>query len=67
MAVCGHPVSDAKNHDIPAPRAAKIFPRFTCKCGKSWTLARKDPPLLTKRNPPWRGGWMGFRLLSPSA
>jgi hypothetical protein len=22
--VCGHPVVDAKNHDIPAPRAAKM-------------------------------------------
>lgn len=31
--VCGHPVFDAKNHDIPAPRAAKMFPLMTCKCG----------------------------------
>jgi RNase P subunit RPR2 len=32
--VCGHPVFDAKNHDVPAPRAAKMFPTVTCKCGK---------------------------------
>jgi hypothetical protein len=32
--VCGHAVFDAKNHDIPAPRAAKMFPPVTCKCGK---------------------------------
>jgi hypothetical protein len=32
--VCGHPVFDAKSHDIPAPRAAKMFPSMTCKCGK---------------------------------
>ena len=32
--VCGHPVFDAKNHDVPAPRAAKMFPTMTCKCGK---------------------------------
>jgi RNase P subunit RPR2 len=32
--VCGYPVVSAKNHDIPAARAAKMFPVFTCKCGK---------------------------------
>ena len=32
--VCGHPVFDAKSHDIPALRAAKMFPIMTCKCGK---------------------------------
>ena len=32
--VCGHPIVAAKNHDIPAPRAAKMFPMFRCKCGK---------------------------------
>ena len=32
--VCGHPVFDPKNHDISAPRAAKMFPIMTCKCGK---------------------------------
>ena len=31
--VCGYPVFDAKNHDIPAPRAAKMFPLMTCQCG----------------------------------
>jgi hypothetical protein len=25
---------DAKNHDVPAARAATMFPRFTCRCGK---------------------------------
>ena len=33
--VCGHPMVAAKNHDIPAPRAAKMFPLMTCKCGKA--------------------------------
>ncbi len=32
--VCGHPVVSAKNHDVPALRAAKMFPRFHCDCGK---------------------------------
>jgi RNase P subunit RPR2 len=32
--VCGHPVVDAKNHNVPASRAAKMFPIMTCKCGK---------------------------------
>jgi hypothetical protein len=32
--VCGHPVFNAKNHDVPAPRAAKMFPAMICKCGK---------------------------------
>jgi hypothetical protein len=32
--VCGHPVFDAKKHDIPAPRAAKMFPITTSKCVK---------------------------------
>jgi hypothetical protein len=32
--VCGHPVFDAKNHDVPASRAAKMFPSMTCHCGK---------------------------------
>ena len=32
--VCGHPVVAAKDHDILAARAATMFPRFTCKCGK---------------------------------
>jgi hypothetical protein len=34
-AVCGYPVFDAKNHDIPAARAVKMFPVFPCKCGKA--------------------------------
>ncbi|HXX67427.1 MAG TPA: hypothetical protein VEK07_09615 [Polyangiaceae bacterium] len=33
-AVCGFPLIDPKSHDIPAPRAAKMFPRITCRCGK---------------------------------
>jgi hypothetical protein len=32
--VCGHPVFDAKNHDIRAVRAAEMFEAFRCKCGK---------------------------------
>jgi hypothetical protein len=32
--VCGHPVVAPKNHDIPAPRAARTFPLIICKCGK---------------------------------
>jgi hypothetical protein len=32
--VCGHRVFDPKNHGIAAPRAAKMFPSMTCKCGK---------------------------------
>ena len=32
--VCGHAVVAPKNHDIPAPRAAKMFPVIFCKCGK---------------------------------
>ncbi len=32
--VCGHPVFDAKNHDILAARAAKMFPIMICQCGK---------------------------------
>jgi hypothetical protein len=32
--VCGHPVFDPKNHDVPAARAAKMFEVFRCKCGK---------------------------------
>ncbi|MGH7434957.1 MAG: hypothetical protein ACRENE_04720 [Polyangiaceae bacterium] len=32
--VCGDPVFDAKNHDIPASRAAKMFPIVFCECGK---------------------------------
>ena len=32
--VCGHAVVAAKDHDILAARAATMFPRFTCKCGK---------------------------------
>jgi hypothetical protein len=32
--ICGHPVFDAKNHDIAAARAAKMFPLMTCNCGK---------------------------------
>ena len=32
--VCGHPVFNAKNHDVPAARAAKMFPAMICKCGK---------------------------------
>ena len=33
--ICGHPVFDAKNHDVPAARAAKMFPTMTCECGKA--------------------------------
>ena len=32
--VCGHLVVAVRNHDVPAPRAARVFPTFTCKCGK---------------------------------
>ena len=32
--VCGYPLVSAKNHDILAARAAKMFPRVKCKCGK---------------------------------
>jgi hypothetical protein len=32
--VCGHPLVSSKNHDIPALRAAKMFPLKTCNCGK---------------------------------
>jgi hypothetical protein len=32
--VCGHPIVAARDHDIPAPRAAKMFTSFTCNCGK---------------------------------
>jgi hypothetical protein len=32
--VCGHPVVAAKNHDIPAARAATMFPSMKCRCGK---------------------------------
>jgi hypothetical protein len=33
-AVCGHPIVAAKNHDIPAPRSARMFQVVTCRCGK---------------------------------
>jgi hypothetical protein len=32
--VCGYPIVAGRNHDVPAPRAAKMFPSMTCKCGK---------------------------------
>ncbi len=32
--VCGYPVFDAKNHEVPASRAAKMFPIMPCHCGK---------------------------------
>lgn len=32
--VCGYPVFNAKNHDVPAARAAKMFPAMICRCGK---------------------------------
>ena len=32
--VCGHAVFNAKNHDIRATTAAKMFPSVTCRCGK---------------------------------
>jgi hypothetical protein len=32
--VCGHPVFDARNHNIPAARAAKMFQAVKCVCGK---------------------------------
>jgi hypothetical protein len=32
--VCGDPVISAKNHDIPAARASKMFRAFLCECGK---------------------------------
>jgi len=32
--ICGHLIFAARDHDIPAPRAAKMFTSFTCNCGK---------------------------------
>jgi hypothetical protein len=32
--VGGHAVVAAKNHDIPAAKAAKVFRTFTCECSK---------------------------------
>ena len=32
--ICGHPIVAVEDHDIPAPRAAKMFTSFTCNCGK---------------------------------
>jgi hypothetical protein len=32
--VCGHPVVAVRDHNIPAPRAAKMFQTVTCRCGK---------------------------------